>query len=222
MAEATQSTEEISQTLNKTDFGHMIYENRKILFGILIATLLGVTGYLIWKQTQESAAVTTSEEVFKFQSTTWTEAKAGKTAPADLVKSFNGLSQDVQQAPVMMPIVLEMGQFLHDKGALAEADSILAKASETNHVLGQFFVGMQRIVVLEKLGKTDEAISVLEKMSSTKDIPMPQKVALELGRLYLLKGEKGKAQTQFQNVVSQYPNDEYAKIAKLYLGQLAQ
>ena len=222
MAEATQSSEEISQTLNKTDFGHIIYENRKILFGILIATLVGVTGYLIWKQTKEAAAVTNSEEVFKFQSTTWAEAKAGKVAPADLVKSFNGLSQDVQQAPVMMPIVLEMGQFLHDKGSLAEADSILAKASETNHTLGQFFVGMQRIVVLEKLGKTDDAISVLEKMNITKDIPMPQKVSLELGRLYLLKGEKGKAQTQFQNVISQYPNDEYAKVAKLYLGQLAQ
>lgn len=220
MAEATQSSEQVEQTLNKTDFGHLIYENRKILFGLLIALMVAVTGYLIWKQTQEASATNTAEEVFKFQNTTWTEAKAGKTTPEALVATFNKLPTDVQQAPVMLPIVLEMGQFLYGKGSLNEANSILDKASQKSHILSQFFVGMQRIVVLEKLGKTDEAISLLEKLNSDKDVPMPQKVSLELGRLYQLKGEKGKAQTQFQNIISQYPNDEYAKVAKLYLNQL--
>ena len=49
MSEATQ-TQTLEQTLNKTDLGHVIYENRKIFFAILVAILVGATGFLLWKQ----------------------------------------------------------------------------------------------------------------------------------------------------------------------------
>ena len=51
---------------------------------------------------------------------------------------------------------------------------------------------------------------------------MAARVNLELGRLNLLNGEKGKAQTHLEYVISTFPNDEEAKVAKLYLGKLAQ
>lgn len=76
-------------------------------------------------------------------------------------------------------------------------------------------------MILEKLGKTDEAISILEPLAQNKDGLMPAKISLELGRLYLAKGEKGKAQTQFDYIINTFPNDELAKMAKLYLQQLA-
>jgi outer membrane protein assembly factor BamD (BamD/ComL family) len=50
---------------------------------------------------------------------------------------------------------------------------------------------------------------------------MKSKVALDLGRMYLLQNEKGKAQTQFDYIISNFPNDEYAKLAKLYLSQMS-
>ncbi len=35
MSDVTQTqTQTLEQTLNKTDFGHVLYENRKIFFGI--------------------------------------------------------------------------------------------------------------------------------------------------------------------------------------------
>ena len=80
---------------------------------------------------------------------------------------------------------------------------------------------MQRYVVLEKLGKTDEAITTLENVLKQEEAFMKPLVAVELGRLYLTKGEKGKAQTQFDYVISTFPNDEHAKLAKLYLAQMA-
>jgi len=81
---------------------------------------------------------------------------------------------------------------------------------------------MQRVAVLEKMGKLDEAIAALEPLAKNKDVLMPARVSVELGRLYLAKGEKGKAQTQFDYVMNTFPNDEQAKLAKLYLSQLAQ
>lgn len=221
MSEATQ-TPTLEQTLNKTDLGHVVYEYRKVFFGLIVAVLVGATGFAIWKQAQKSAALENSVKVFEFQSGIWTDVKSGKTEISALVKAFEGLDEKVQTAPVMVPVVLDMGKFLYDKGNYSEADAILSKVSgKLNHPVTSFFVSMQRAVVLEKLGKIDEAVAVLEPLAQDKEALMPGKVSLELGRLYLAKGEKGKAQTQFDYVVTTFPNDEQAKIAKLYLQQLA-
>ena len=222
MSEVTQ-TQTLEQTLNKTDLGHMIYENRKLFFGLVLGVLLGVTGFLLWKQTQKSAALNDSLKVFEFQSTVWTEVRDGKKEIPELVKAFESLSSDVQVSPAMVPVVLEIGKFLFEKGNFAEAESILSKVSgKLNNPISSFFVSNQRAVVLEKLVKIDEAIAVLAPLAQSKDALMPAKISIDLGRLYLIKGEKGKAQSQFDYVISTFPNDELAKIAKLYLQQMAQ
>ena len=224
MSEATQTQPQtLEATLNKTDFGHVLYENRKVFFAALIAVLISVTGYAIWKQTSHSSALETSVKVFEFQKGPWTAAKEGKATPQDLVKAFEGLDEKVQTSPAMIPLVLEMGKFLYEKNLLSEADAILSKSANIKEPVGAFFINLQRSVVLEKLGKIDEAISSLEKISGdakNKEALLPGKVGVELGRLYLVKGEKGKAQSQFESVVSNYPNDPEAKLAKLYLSQI--
>lgn len=219
MSDATQ-TPTIEQTLNRTDFGHFMYENRKIFFGALLAVVISVLAFVGWKQMQEASALERSVKVFEFHTRTWEEAKAGKMTPQELVKKYTELPADVQSSPVMVPVALEIGKFLFDKGAYAEADTVLTKVDVSKNALGKFFVGMQRYVVLEKLGKTDEAIATLEEVLKQEGGFMNALVATELGRLYLAKGEKGKAQTQFDYVISTFPNDEHAKLAKLYLAQM--
>lgn len=222
MTDATSAqTQTLEQTLNKTDFGHVLFENRKVFFGFLIAIMVGALGFVFWKQSQQSAALKHSEEVFKFQNETWTNAKAGKMTPAELVTSFKKLDSNIQSSPIMVPVALDMGKFLFEKGAFNEAEEILSNVNTKNDTLN-FFVGLQRAVLLEKMNNVDGAIAVLEKLNSVKDGLMPQKVSLDLGRLYLAKGEKAKAQSQFETVINTYPNDEQAKVAKLYLSQLAQ
>lgn len=220
MSDATQ-TQTLEQTLNKTDFGHTIYENRKVFFAAIIAVLVAVTGYVLWKQSKKSAANDVAVKVFEFQSKTWAGAKEGKVSIAEAVKVFEGLNKDVQSAPTMVPVVLDMGKFMTEKGALAEAEAVLSKANMSSP-LSAFFVGMQRAVILEKLNKVPEAIAVLEQLAKEKEAVMASKVNLELGRLNMALGEKAKAQTHFDYVVTTFPNDEAAKLAKLYLGKLAQ
>jgi predicted negative regulator of RcsB-dependent stress response len=222
MSEATQ-TPTVEQTLNKTDFGQMVFEYRKLFFGVLIAILVGATGYVIFKESKKSSALSTSVEVFEFQKEAWDKAKANKMTPAELLAAFNKLDVETKTAPVMIPLALEMGKFLFEKNALEEANSILSQVSSgTSGQIASFFLGMQQVTILEKLGKHDEAISVLEKLAQNKEVLMAPKVSLELGRLYLAKGEKGKAQSQFDYILNTFPNDEQAKMAKIYLSKLAQ
>lgn len=218
MSEATQ-TQTLEQTLNKTDLGHSLYENRKVFIAALVAVLVGCFGFIVWRQQSHKSAQEVSLKVFEFQNGTWADVKSGKTPATDLVKSFDSLDDSIKKAPVMVPVALEIGKFLHDKGQFADADAILSKV-DSKHPITSFFVGMQRAAILEKLGKTDEAIAVLEPMAQNKEALMPAKISLDLGRLYLLKGEKGKAQTQFDYIMNTFPNDDQAKLAKLYLSQL--
>lgn len=221
MSEATQ-TQTLEQTLNKTDLGHLLYEHRKSFFAALITVILAVTGFYVWKGAQLSSAQTTAVKVFEFQDKVWNDVKAGKTAPTELVKSFEALDEKVQAAPIMLPLVLEMSKFLYDKGSLAEAAALLGLvAPHVKHPTGKFFIDMQYSVVLEKLGKVDESIATLEKLAQIKEGLMQARVSLELGRVYLLKGEKGKAQTQFEYIQNTFPNDPEAKLAKLYLANLS-
>jgi predicted negative regulator of RcsB-dependent stress response len=222
MSEATQN-QSLEQALNKTDFGHIVFEYRKVFLALLLAILVGVLGWVIWRETSKSSALDNSVKVFEFQTNVWTQAQAGKIEAAELVKRFGELDQNVQRAPVMIPVALEMGKFLYDKGALPEAETVLSRLDgNVAHPVGAFFIGLQRAVVLEKMGNLDGAIASLENLAKNKDVLMPARVSVELGRLYLAKGEKGKAQTQLEYVIDTYPNDEQAKIAKLYQAQLAQ
>ena len=220
MSDATQNPT-LEQTLDRTDFGHFVYENRKAFLAAIVAVLVAITGFVIYKSSKKSAAEAVSVKVFEFRTKTWDGAKEGKVDSAELVKTFLALDKDTQNSPVMVPVVLEMGKFLTEKGALAEADSVLAKAN-TSHPVAAFFVNMQRAVILEKSNRVPEAIAVLETLAKDKEVLMGAKVNLELGRLNLENGEKAKAQTHFDYVISTFPNDEAAKLAKLYLAKLAQ
>jgi predicted negative regulator of RcsB-dependent stress response len=220
MSDVTQNPT-LEQTLDKTDFGHFIYEKRKVFFAAILAVIVAVTGYVLFKQSQKSAAQAVSIKVFEFRTKTWESARDGKITPAELVKVFSGLDKEVQASPVMVPVALEMGKFLTEKNALADAEVILSKVS-TAHPVAAFFVDMQRAVILEKAGRVPEAIAVLENLAKNKEVLMAPKVNLELGRLNLASGEKAKAQTHFDYVINTFPNDESAKLAKLYMAGLTQ
>jgi predicted negative regulator of RcsB-dependent stress response len=224
MSQATSAqTQTLEQALNKTDFGHLLYENRKLFFGFLLTIVIGVTGWVTYKESQKTSALKESVEVFDFQTKYWAEAKGGKITGLELLSAFEKLDSKIQATPVMLPLALEMAKFLFEKGQFAEANTLLSKVEgTTKHPVSSFFVGMQRAIILEQLGKIDEAIASVEKVAQIKDVLVPARVFIELGRLYTLKGDKGKAQTQFDYVLQTYPNDEAAKLAKLYLSQLAQ
>lgn len=223
MSEATQTpSQEFEQALNKTDLGHTIYEHRKSLLGLLIAILVGATGYVFWQSSKESAAMENSIKVFEFQTGVWADVKSGKSDVDALMTAYEGLSEDIRKSPSVLPVSLEMSNFLYGKGNYAEAEKVLSHLSSLNHPVAQFFVSMQRVAILEKMGKLNEAVAVLEPLAKSKEVLMPARVSVELGRLYLAQGEKGKAQTQFDYVMNTFPNDEQAKLAKLYLSQLAQ
>lgn len=220
MSEVVQQppTPTIEQSLNKTDLGHEIYEHRKYYIAGLILIVVAALGFSFWKQMATKNKEESSVKVFEFQTKVWSQVKTQKLTTDELIKGYRDLSADVKKSPVMLPLAFEMSKYLVEQNKLAEADEVLS-AFEVGQgsAITSTFVAFQRAVVLESLTKVDDAIALLEKVAQNKDSILKPKLYLEIGRLSLLKGDKVKAKTNFDYVIGNYPNDEYAKLAKLYL-----
>ena len=60
----------LEETLNKTDFGHWLYENRKPLFIVLALIFLSASGYGVLLKYQQSRNKDIAAQVFDFRQTT--------------------------------------------------------------------------------------------------------------------------------------------------------
>lgn len=218
MSETT-PTQSLEETLNKTDLGHMIYEKKNLIGALLVAILVGAIGWMSVSNIKLSQKRKGSQQVFDFQNETWEKVKAGSLTPDDLVSKFEVLEDSAKSSAAMIPLALEISKFLSEKEAYESALSILNGVKNSNPLIN-FFIVHQRAILLEKTGKTDEAIGAIEEAKKSKDALMPAHLELELGRLHFAKQDFNQAKAIFESIINTYPNDEEAKLAKLYLGEI--
>ncbi|HLT22907.1 MAG TPA: tetratricopeptide repeat protein [Bacteriovoracaceae bacterium] len=218
MSETT-PTQSLEETLNKTDLGHMIYEKKNLIGALLVATLVGVIGWMSVSNIKLAQERKGSQQVFDFQNETWEKAKAGNLTPDELVAKFDALEDTAKSSASMIPLALEISKFLSEKEAYESALSILNGVKNSNNLVN-FFIVHQTAILLEKTGKIDEAIKTIEEARKSKDVLMPAHLELELGRLHFAKQDFSQAKTIFESIINTYPNDEEAKLAKLYLGEI--
>lgn len=218
MSETTPS-QSLEETLNKTDLGQVIYEKKNLIGGLLVVALVGVIGWMSISNIKLSQQKKGSGLVFEFQNDTWEKAKTGAISTQELLTRFKSLDDSAKSSASMLPLALEISKFLAEKNASQEALELLEGVKPEN-ALSRFFIAHQKSVFLENDGKIDEAISVIKEAKNSKEILMPAYLELVLGRLHLIKKDFNEAKMVFESIINTYPNDEEAKIAKLYLGEI--
>lgn len=226
MADASTETNSLTleESLNKTDFGHWLYEHRKSFIAAVVLVFIGASGWLLYKQYAKKQAQEHSAQVYQFEQGALKELRDGKLAPTDFVAKFSALDAAVKGSPSMLPHALEAAQLVDQKGQSAEAAQLLSQVVEQLGANSPFyvFVAFSYASLSEKAGQTDAAIKTLEDYVAQGHKVMLSKAYLDLGRLYLAKNDKAKAKTNFEYITSNYPNDELAKLAKLYLQKLSE
>ena len=218
MSETTTS-QELEATLNKTDLGHIVYEKRKVIMALLGALLVIILGWVSMKSIRSSQETKGSEAVFHFQNDVWAQVKAGKMTTDEMMTKYETLDSGAKSSASMLPLALEVSKFLVEKNEVEKADKFLAEVKPSNEI-GQFFIVHQRAMLLEKLNKTGDAIELVKGLKTKKEGIMPAHLELLLGRLYMVQGNSQEAKATLEGVINNYPNDEEAKLAKLYLGEV--
>ena len=218
MSETTTS-QELEATLNKTDLGHIVYEKRKPIVVLLVALLVAILGWMSVKSIKSGQETKNSQTVFQFQNDVWTPVKAGKMTTDELMTKFAALDAGAKSSASIIPLALEISKFLVEKNEVEKADKFLSEIHPSNDI-GKFFMGHQRAILLEKLNKVGEAIELIKGLKPGKEGIMPAHLELLLGRLYVVAGNAQEAKATLEGVINNYPNDEEAKLAKLYLGEV--
>ncbi|MBC77465.1 MAG: hypothetical protein CME64_15790 [Halobacteriovoraceae bacterium] len=221
MANETQA-QTLDETLNKTDLGHVINENKKPIMIAGVIIVLAVIAISIYKNQANKQENEMLDKAYAVQSKVIAPFIKGEAKAEETVKAILDIRPELIGNPNLVPYVLEATEKLMEEGKASEVAQILEKW------LGEFSVGSQMYLFLgtklapvyENLGQQDKAISIYESLVGANYEVLEAKNYLELGRLQLAKGNTEKAKSFLDHVIKNHENTEYAKYARLYLQQI--
>lgn len=212
---------EIDQVLGRTEVGHWISQNKNITIGLVVLLIAGIFGWGGYNQIKGNKEQELGDKIYKFQESAYTQLIDKKIKPAEYLIQFKAVQAEVGDYVGFAPVLIKSAGHLSDQGAKKEAVEILESGLKTlktpilNNILS-----LHLAAALEDLKEYPRAIEVLEDLNTSSLKLMEDKVYLDLGRLYLVTGNKEKAKVNLQYLVDNGKEAEFTKIAKLYLEDL--
>jgi len=222
MTEESQTLDQtLDQTLNKTDFGHVINENKKPILVAGVVFLLAIAAFSIYKNQSGKAYQTQLEQAFVFETEVLAAYNDGKIKTDDFLIKVKAMPSDIKGSNTLVPALFVSLDKLVEEGKTTEAIVILEswKPSFAKGTFMSYFIGLKLLPLLEDTNAYDKSIDLLTDLIASKIEISKGKMYLDLGRIYLKKGDKVKADENFQFVIDNHKDTEFAKLANLYLGK---
>jgi predicted negative regulator of RcsB-dependent stress response len=212
----------ISDIQSQTDTFEVISKNKAIIIAVIALIVIAVLGWGYFQTHRHESNQKLASKVYTFSSTTLKDYQ-DKKIQGDVLKSeFLKLSSEVKSFEGLNVVAFSVTDLLLNEGKTQDAYDVLntVNANVKNDYAKLVFL-TRKAVIEEDLGKLDDAIKSLEQLASLPVKVFEGKTYLDLGRLYLKKGDKEKAKKNFEYVVNTAKEEvEFVKIANLYLGQM--
>ncbi len=212
----------LEQALNKTDLGHWMYEHRKSFIAAVIIAFLALSGLFLYRQYAQAQGRALAAEVYHLEANEVAALKEGKLEAPALLTKLKSLQKDVLSSVAMIPVALDLAAHLAGKDDFAAAAEVLELVAP-HHLKDK---NLSALVItpyaaaLEKNGKSAEALKAWQGYLKTGNKVLVTRGYLEVGRLALLMNDGAEAKKNLEYLVANHPNDELAKLAKLYLQKL--
>ncbi|WP_372655485.1 YfgM family protein [Halobacteriovorax sp.] len=220
MATATTPHNPVDEALQATELGTFISRNKASVIGFVILLILGVFawgGYSVYSSNKNDEL---SSVVYEYKNKNLGALVAKTMTPADYTKGYLEMAAKLEGFVGLAPLAISSSDELTKQGDLESSLKVLETVKDQSNPYIIYFVHSRMAVNNEDLGKTDLAIANLETIVKANIKVMESKTYLDLGRLYLKKGEKAKAKTNFQYVIDNLGQAEFVKLAKLYLADM--
>ena len=212
----------LDETLNKTDLGHVINENKKPIMIAGVIIVLAIIAVTIYKNQSNQKANELLNDAYKFESSVIAPYMKGDIESDSAVKSLLNAKSELVGNPNLVPAILEASAKLESEGKVAEATQVLQVWLNEFSAGSQMylFIATKLAPMYEDAGNADKAIEIYEALVGANYEVLQAKMYLELGRLYLAKGNNDKAKSFLGHVIENHESTEYAKYARLYLQQI--
>lgn len=211
----------IEEQLSQTAFGAWIYANLTLVVTLLVLIVVGGAGFGGWTLYQENLNKTASRAVYEFEKETLSPFMSEDISIEEVLNSWDDLHQSFIGRKPLLPVLLFITDELIERGENQQAYNILSEG--INNFRGEYaeyFLLMRMAVVQEDLEMFDKAIKSLERLERSSLNLLGEKVYLDLGRLYMQQNQLSKARVSFEHVVNNMGQDEFVKLARIYLSML--
>ena len=225
MAQDTQTAQQglsIDETLEKTDFGHFVNSNKRpILISFAIGVVLVIAISFI-KYQNDQTYVQTLNDVNQISGSIFMPYIDGTIKADEYITKFNTIDEKLLSITTVVPLTMQATSKLVEENKLEEASTQLRKVLNSlgkKHTLS-LFIQLKLGAIYEDLGKFDEALKTYESLATGSKGMMQGKIYLDLARMYQKNGMTDKARQNYEFVLKNHKDTEYAQLAKLYMEQL--
>lgn len=213
----------VEETLEKTDFGHIINENKKailIIGGIIVALIVAYSAFDHVKSNKYKESL---DDTFKVESSVFISFLDGKNDAKAFLANLKGVdAKYIGHANLVPSLLLALNKVQEDGSMSNEylelAMTWLNKIDKRSELY--LLAGLRVSALSEDLGSTDKSIEILEDIKGKKFSILEDRVHFELGRLYLAKGNKDKAAANLKVVIDYKGESELKNMAKIYLSEI--
>ncbi len=215
------SSQSIDGELKETSLGVWIAENKSLTITVLALIFVGVIGFGVFNHFQTKTNNENAAKLFGFTQTQLVEFREGKLEAEQVVKQYRDLWSSMGSFGGAGSFTIEVIDALTEKEKSAEAYGLAVEGLEKiSNAQAKYFLGTRAAALAENLGKNQEALNHLNTLISSSVKYMEDKIYLDLGRLQLKTGDSEKAKSSFQYVVDNGKEEEFKKMARLYLSEL--
>jgi predicted negative regulator of RcsB-dependent stress response len=209
---------EIDQLLNETDLGRFMAQNKVIIISLITLIIVGTFGYGLYYSNKSQSNDLASDKAYQFRENNFKKFEKKEIKANEIFKNFMIISSDIASFDGASTLFLEVGDLLYQEGLKDESRQIFEKglSSFTNPKTAYFF-RVRLASVYEDLNDNDKAMSTLENVLKSPGRYLEEKVYLDLGRLYLKKNNWEKAKASFEYVLEKGKEEEFKKMARIYL-----
>jgi tetratricopeptide (TPR) repeat protein len=211
----------LNQIMNEDDASSFILRNKNALTGLVAGIVVAVIAFGLYVNFSDKSKAEFNSKIFNFENSALKTYAQNHEALA-LLNAIKSLKSEIGNYPGLIPVVIKSSDLMMAQNQLNEAVDVLQiglQASKNDY--GTYFLLSRLAVAYEDLGQDQKAIETLEKMNSHSVKIFEGKNYLDLGRLYLKRGDKEKAKASFNFVVEKAKDEvEFVRIAKLYLSKI--
>lgn len=212
------SGNEVNELLNQTEVGSFIAKNKTAVLVLIAVVIVGVFAYGYYRHANGVKRDAYANELYTYTTKSLEDFKGDKLKAQDLVNGFKAVYSGKEGFSSAGIFMIQLTDELMAKGNNDEAYALLKLGIETiSNQQMLFFLRTRAAVVAENIGQDKEALSHLENIIKGNVMYLGDKVYLDAGRLYHKLGDKEKALSSLNWVIDQGTEEEFKKMAKLYL-----
>jgi predicted negative regulator of RcsB-dependent stress response len=213
----------VDELLKETEIGSFIAKNKaSVISGVVFLLLLVIT-YGFYTTHLEKLTAVASGNAYKFTQSAYKSLESGALTSGKYLSQLETELKNNDYHEAFIPVLFKSFDYLYKNKDLETAAKVIELVSKNykhkNSYL-DYFILVRQASLLEDEKKYKEAISTLNKITSLSVKVMEAKTYLDLGRLYILVGNKEKAKTSLFYVIDNFAQEDFAKVARIYLAKI--